>query len=275
MVNGKIACTALFTALVLIIISFFINKSTKENESNQLVASAVAFNPKNSAEELKSNEQNKRALGSFIAESASDVERARERNRIFDYSRSGNFSNTRDFLLTALREGKINEKEYFGELGHMLSIDLKDPLPIINEIIDSKNEYGFMVMVHNLSSNISLVESMTESDRASAFDSLLNFKPKLGGGIHELGLMDVFEYENWMHTIENMNILSFNAKFNDMISAGLGDPREYAVIAYAMRNNNFSGINSASRDKINDIVRRYRESCPGNSSVEALIAEMQ
>jgi hypothetical protein len=87
--------------------------------------------------------------------------------------------------------------------------------------------------------------------------------------------MDVFEYENWMHTIENMNILSFNAKFNDMISAGLGDPREYAVIAYAMRNNNFSGINSASRDKINDIVRRYRESCPGNSSVEALIAEMQ
>lgn len=209
------------------------------------------------------------------AENDAEKMRAKERGRIFDYSRSGNYSDTRDFLLKALNDGKISEKEYFGELGHMLSIEVKDPLSIIKEIVNSKNEYGLTVMYHALSSNVFLPQDMSRDERTEAYDLISSSQPKLNGGIHELGLFDAFDYENWMLTLRNMSADKFRETFNANIASGLKDPREYPVILYAMRNEGFPEINQESVLRINEVVALYRNSYPGNSGVEALMSDIK
>lgn len=104
--------------------------------------------------------------------------RQMKRDRLFDYSRSGNFADTHQTLKTALADSLISEKEYYGELAHMLYAPVANARNIIAEIIKSNNDYGFEVMVSNLQENYELAKSMNADERQDIFELLNKKNPR-------------------------------------------------------------------------------------------------
>ncbi|MBB6577408.1 hypothetical protein HNP33_001463 [Comamonas odontotermitis] len=92
---------------------------------------------------LQSFESNKLSSSSR-KNPADDLVLQAKRKEIFAYSRDGNFKNTRNRLKNAWDAGVINQKEYYGELAHMLSVSVENPESIVREVVTSR---GFVAQI--------------------------------------------------------------------------------------------------------------------------------
>lgn len=190
----------------------------------------------------------------------------RKRERLFDYSRSGNFDDTQSLLRSAFHDGVITADEYYGELAHMLSEPVKNPLEIISEIAGSGNKYGFEVLVSTLNGNKMLADSMSQGGRADVLDVMNKHKPVIGGYVWELGVSDVIFYENWIGSLKAFSTDEvFVKNLNNIIENGIVDPREAFGIYGALYKNNYSEkISQSALNKFNFYISEYLRSYPDN-----------
>lgn len=190
----------------------------------------------------------------------------KSRERLFDYSRSGNFDNTQSLLRSAYNEKIITENEYYGELAHMLSTSVKNPLEIISEIANSGNKYGFEVLVSTLNQNKMLADSMSEAERADVLDILNKHKPVIDGHVWELGVSDVIWYQNWIGSLKAFSTDEIFVKnLNNIITDGITDPREAFGIYSVLYKDDYSGkISQAAFKKFNFYISEYIRSYPDN-----------
>lgn len=190
-----------------------------------------------------------------------------KREEVFEYSRAGNFANTRDILKNARDSKIISEKEYYGELAHMLSISVNEPGSIIEEILKSGNQYGFEVMLSNLSGHDSLAASIDQRQKSEIFNNLAENKPVIEGYIGDLGLVDVYRYENWLGAMKTFSSsdANFVSNLNDLINNKIADPREvFGIQALLYRDGYINKINDSARVKYQIYVDEYLRSYPRN-----------
>lgn len=157
------------------------------------------------------------------------------RQAVFAYARAGNFADTRALLRASLAQGVISDKEYFGELGHMLGVSEPEAPAIFREIIDSRNRYGAEVAFASIAANPFVTEKLSDADRAEMLSLLLNHAPAFSGAVSELGAGGVTTYSDWLASVENL--LHDEARFIEFLHThamvGLKDPR--AAFAFADR----------------------------------------
>lgn len=192
---------------------------------------------------------------------------------LFSYSRAGNFQDTKPRLKQAHDEGILNADEYYGELGHMLSITVDKPVSIVKEILESGNEYGRDVMLANLCSNITLPNTISISEKKEIFELINESRQKIGGGIHQLGFTDVFRYENWINTLKAYapNESYFYRNLEDLIQRRMLDPREMIALQSTFKDDKFLvNIDDASRERYLYYIDRYIESYPENSVASSI-----
>ncbi|MEG1281795.1 MAG: hypothetical protein RSD57_15230 [Comamonas sp.] len=190
-----------------------------------------------------------------------------KRNEIFTYSREGNFKDTKKRLKDALDTKIISQKEYYGELAHMLSVPIENPEIIIKEIVTSSDKYGFEVMISLLSGNNFMAESLPESVKKQIHDDVYNSKPEITGLISNLVLTDIYIYENWIGTLRTFskNDDDFIKNLNEIISNKITDPREAFGMHSTIKNNNFlEKLNKEAKYKYLYYINNYIASYPAN-----------
>lgn len=156
----------------------------------------------------------------------------------------------------------------------MLSISVASPDILVKEIIESGNQYGFEVMISNLSANDNLAKSIDNKQRLNIHNNLAQNKPKIEGYIGDLGLIDIYRYENWIEAMKNFssNEEKFILDLNDLIKNKITDPREAFGLHTLLHEKGYkSRIDETAREKYQFYVDEYLRSYPKNK-VSAYIA---
>lgn len=193
-----------------------------------------------------------------------------KRDRLFDYSRSGNFADTRSVLKAALTDGLISEDEYYGELAHMFHLPVKQAHSIISEIIGSGNAYGFEVLVASLEENYEVAKSMTADERQDVFEQLNKNKPGMVSDMSLLGVGSVSKYTSWVGSLRAFSTEeAFVKNLNDLIENRISDPREaFGLYDVLVKKNYSEKVNSSALRKYNFLIASYQESYPKNRMAE-------
>ena len=251
----------LFAAALLITIFFGVNRQ----DANYGAGSVTAGQEGAASHVLKNNKEPASNESTTFAEMA-PLHNAARRQELFDYSRSGNYPDTRKRLKDALKAHVISSKEYYGELAHMLSISVDDALGIIKEIVNSKNSYGYEVMTASLDGNTSLAESMVVNERREIFTILINNKSELSGHVSEMGLVDMFRYESWLGAIRAFakDDAEYYKFVSDLLEDGIEDPREVFGIKYSMTDSEISRLSPAAKKNYDFYINAYLRSYPAN-----------
>ncbi|WP_133858136.1 hypothetical protein [Comamonas sp. JUb58] len=202
--------------------------------------------------------------------SALQTLRQMKRDRLFDYSRSGNFADTHQTLKTALADDLISEKEYYGELAHMLHAPVANAHNIIAEIIKSNNDYGFEVMVSNLQENYELAKSMNADERQDVFELLNKNKPEMVSDMSLLGVGSVSKYTSWVGSLKAFSTEeAFVKNLNDLIENRISDPREaFGLYEIIVKKNYAEKVSNSALRKYNFLISTYKESYPENRMAE-------
>lgn len=200
----------------------------------------------------------------------------RKKAAVLNYSRSGNNSDTEDFLRNALKEGTLNESEYQGELGHMLSIEVKNPEEILNTIIESGDKYGYEVALGSIASNPAWIRKISNDERKSIVNDIYSNKPKISGHVMDLGFSDVFTYQNWLRSISSLssNEDEFYNSLSHLILNELTDPRESIAIEYTL--SDFSTrdlLSNNAKEKLKYDINNYINSYPENQVANHIVVE--
>jgi len=193
-----------------------------------------------------------------------------KRDRLFDYSRSGNFADTHQILKTALADSLISEKEYYGELAHMLYAPVANAHNIIAKIIKSNNDYGFEVMVSNLQENYELAKSMNADERQGVFELLNKNKPEMVSDMSLLGVGSVSKYTSWVGSLKAFSTEeTFVKNLNDLIENRISDPREaFGLYEIIVKKNYAEKVSNSALRKYNFLISTYKESYPENRMAE-------
>ncbi|WP_395027890.1 hypothetical protein [Comamonas odontotermitis] len=149
----------------------------------------------------------------------------------------------------------------------MLSVSVDNPESIVREIVASGEKYGFEVMISLLSKNNFLAESIPESAKSQIHDDIYNNKPEITGFIGDLGLTDVYRYENWIETLRTFSKSDddFVKNLNDIILNKITDPREAFGIHSMIENHNYpEKLSKEAKDKYLYYINSYIESYPKN-----------
>lgn len=190
-----------------------------------------------------------------------------KRKEIFAYSREGNFKDTKQRLKEALNTGIISPKEYYGELAHMLSVSVDDPESIVREITVNGDSYGFEVMTSLLAGNNFLADSLDSSSKKQIHDDVYSKKPEITGFIGDLGLVDVYRYENWIGTLKtfSQSDANFVQNLNDIILNKMTDPREAFGMHSTIDSQNYlEKLSKEAKNKYLYYINNYVESYPKN-----------
>jgi len=204
-------------------------------------------------------------------------DRDRIRQEVFNYSRSGNYSNTREVLRLSLQNKFISEDEYFGELAHMLGIKSLETVEVFNEIMSSKSRYGKEVAYSTMAANSGISDGMSGSEVNAVTAKLRENVPEFGGSIGDVGLSDVYRYSNWLRSIESVynNSNDFGDFLNDHILGGLKDPREiFAVIDAGYYNQLKLAGKTEVIAFIDKNVNDYRRSYPNNQAAAIIFSKI-
>lgn len=245
------------------------NKNRRQPETS---FSASEIHNSNTPSTLSSDNLLKSSIAATTYNEAEILNAKRE--EIFEYSREGNFPDTQVLLKKAYDSKIISGKEYYGELAHMLSISVAKPEILVKEIINSGNPYGFEVMISNLSSNENLAKSIDDRQRLDIYSALAQSKPKIEGYIGDLGLIDIYRYENWIGAMKTFssNEEKFIFDLNDLIKNKITDPREaFGLHALLYEEGYKSRIDEAARKKYQFYIDEYLNSYPENK-VSAYVA---
>lgn len=204
------------------------------------------------------------------AEPDPQVVRQIKRNRLFDYSRSGNFEDTYQVLKTALIDGLISEDEYYGELAHMFHLPVSQAHRIISEIIGSGNGYGFEVLVASLEENYEVAKSMTANERQDVLNLLNKNKPEMVSDMSLLGVGSVSKYTSWVGSLRAFsNEENFVKNLNDLIENRISDPREaFGLYDILIKKQYSEKISNSAFKKYNFLIATYKDSYPENRMAE-------
>lgn len=211
---------------------------------------------------LSSGEQG--VKGGAIAQST----QADHREEIFIYARSRNSHDTRARLKDALKKDLISRNEYYGELAHMLSVSVDNPLDIVKEIVDSKNMYGYEVMTGIMEGNAILAESMAANERREIFDILINNKSELSGHVSEMGLVDMFRYESWLGSIRAFakNDVEYYKFVDELLEKRIMDPREVFGVKYSLADSEIRNLSPAAKKNYEFYIHEYIKSYPSSKT---------
>lgn len=253
-------------ALLFWLSKFEIEKPISEKDVNEPIAPSAVHDENDLKSKTTFDKQVSNKVNASLNLDADDNALLRKRERLFDYSRSGNFDDTQSLLRSAYNEKIITENEYYGELAHMLSVSVKNPMEIISEIANSRNKYGFEVLVSTLNHNKMLADSMSEVERADVLNIVNQHKPVIDGYVWELGVSDVIWYENWIGSLKAFSTdEAFVNNLNDIIMNGITDPREAFGIYSVLYKDNYSGkISQTALNRFNFYISEYMKSYPDN-----------
>lgn len=196
--------------------------------------------------------------------------RKSKRDRLFDYSRAGNFDDTHRVLKAALKDGLISEDEYYGELAHMFHLPVKQAHSIISEIIGSGNAYGFEVLVSSLEENYEVAKSMNADERQDVFELLKKNKPEMLSDMSLLGVGSVSKYTSWVGSLKAFSTEeTFVKNLNDLIENRISDPREaFGLYEIIVKKNYAEKVSNSALKKYNFLISTYKESYPENRMAE-------
>ncbi|HRO80154.1 MAG TPA: hypothetical protein PLR92_01925 [Alicycliphilus denitrificans] len=204
-----------------------------------------------------------------------DDRRAQLRDEIFYYSRKANDDFTKPLLKMAWEKGLISEKEYYGEVAHMLSDNLEDPKSIIMEIVAAKNSYGMEVMFMTIQ-EAPWREGLARQDRDEIFAALEKSKPVFTTEMSVISMSDIYRYENWLKALE---LFYTGADYMDhldrIIVSKADEPREFFAVIYGgyykklLAHGKFESI-----ARMNRVVADYQRSYPENSISEMIVQKM-
>lgn len=200
----------------------------------------------------------------------SSTMRKLKRDRLFDYSRSGNFEDTHSVLKNALNEKLISEDEYYGELAHMFHLPVAHSHAIISEIIKSENDYGFEVLVSSLDENYDIARSMTKSERQDILTQLYKNKPVMVSDMSLLGVGSVSKYTSWIGSLQAFSTEKvFIENLNDIIENKISDPREaFGLYDVIVKKGYSKKIDDSALRKYNYYIAAYKASYPENRMAE-------
>lgn len=196
--------------------------------------------------------------------------RKSKRDRLFDYSRAGNFEDTHRVLKAALTDGMISEDEYYGELAHMFHLPVKQAHSIISEIIGSGNAYGYEVLVSSLEENYEVAKSMNTDERQDVFELLNKNKPEMVSDMSLLGVGSVSKYTSWVSSLRVFSTEeTFVKNLNDLIENRISDPREaFGLYEIIVKKNYAEKVSNSALRKYNFLISTYKESYPENRMAE-------
>lgn len=205
----------------------------------------------------------------FTTSDSQDIRKS-ERDRLFDYSRAGNFDDTHRVLKAALKDGLISEDEYYGELAHMFHLPVKQAHSIISEIIGSGNAYGFEVLVSSLEENYEVAKSMNTDERQDIFELLNKNKPEMVSDMSLLGVGSVSKYTSWVGSLKAFSTEeAFVKSLNDLIENRISDPREaFGLYEIIVKKNYAEKVSNSALRKYNFLISTYKESYPENRMAE-------
>ena len=266
--NKKLLATIIILVIFLVLFTIYKigDDFLVEPELASAPADAIQSTQPHLSNQTSSSEPSE-SLSSNKKDFTNDLVRQVKRDELFAYSRDGNFKDTKKRLKDALDSGLISPKEYYGELAHMLSVTVENPESIVREISNSGNKYGFEVMISLLSENKFLAESLSESSKKQIHDDVYNNKPEIPGFIGDLGLTDVYRYENWIGTLKTFsnNENEFIHTLNDIILNKITDPREAFGMHSTIDNQNYlEKLSKEAKEKYLYYINNYIESYPRN-----------
>lgn len=200
----------------------------------------------------------------------------RQKRAVFDASRQANSPATKPMLQKALDQNILSASEYYGELGHMLSVDVDNPGEILLEILESKDQYGYEVALSAMASSPSWMETLAPHELQYFAQMLQSNQPELAGHVHELGLSSVFTFENWLRSMMNVqpNLQARLDLLSQLIEQGSTDPRQAIAIEYAMGDSELLRLVKPSvRDKLKQDLAQYLANYPDNQVARYIVIE--
>jgi len=207
----------------------------------------------------------------WTGEIPEEIERAKQRAAVFFKSRKTNDRSTWQTLRQALNDGIISEKEYYGELAHMLGPDYEDPLSLIKEIVESKNPYGIEVMFATIR-DAHWVMQLKQQDKAEIFALLQEIRPKMHNDVSLLGISTISRYENWLASSARFNTTpDYGEYLEDLVMHKAEDPREYfAMLDAGVYQKLIAFGKWTAAAHIKKVVEDYHRSYPENSVSNAV-----
>lgn len=200
----------------------------------------------------------------------------RQKAAVFAASRQANTPATIPLLKKALHDNILSASEYYGELGHMLSVPVDKPLDILREIVESQDAYGLEVALGAIASSPAWIDEISPQERWSMVALLQARKPALGGHVSELGFFDVFAYQNWLRSLMSLqpNPTDQIQWLSQLIEHQMEDPREVIAIEYALDDSEFfPTIPLATKNALNKAAAVYVESYPDNQVATYIVIE--
>lgn len=203
------------------------------------------------------------------------IERAKKRELVFSRSRMPNEKGTRAMLKEALDSGIISQKEYYGELAHMLSDELDSPLDVIREIVSSSNPYGLEVMFM-IMKDVPWYGNLTGKEREEVFSWLLKNKPAFTTDMSTISMSDVYRYENWLASSEKYYTQGNYVDYLDnFVLHKAEEPREFFALIYSGDYDRLVGAGKLkSVAYINKVVNDYTTSYPDNSVAKMILEKI-
>ncbi|MBB6577033.1 hypothetical protein HNP33_001084 [Comamonas odontotermitis] len=112
-----------------------------------------------------------------------------------------------------------------------------------------------------------MADSLSESAKKQIHDDVYTNKPEITGFIGDLGLADVYRYENWLGTLKTFskNDEDFVKNLNEIILNEMTDPRETLGIRSMVDNHNYlEKLSKEAKDKYLYYIDNYIKSYSSN-----------
>ncbi|MCW0399108.1 hypothetical protein NB688_002510 [Xanthomonas sacchari] len=128
-------------------------------------------------------------------------------------------------------------------------------------------------MYSSLAANPGWVRGLGASDKTLMFNKLLGSKPVFSGHVSELGMSEVYRYENWMKSLENVYPGSdFENFVYEKVVANAPEPRDFIALKYSgylerLRN----GSRRFDLTKVDRILADYKKFYSGNDAANIIL----
>lgn len=198
----------------------------------------------------------------------------RQKMAVFDASRQANSPAIKPLLQKALDDNILSASEYYGELGHMLSVAVDGPSEILREILESKDQHGFEVALGAMAAEPVWMKTASPQELHTMAEMLQRRKSELEAHVSGLDIFHAFTFQNWLRSMMNLQP-SQEAQLelvSQLIDQESANPRQAIAIEYAIGNSELLDLLKPSvREKLKQDLAHYLASNPDDHMARYIV----
>lgn len=199
------------------------------------------------------------------------------RTAVLTYSRLGYFPDSVNMLTSARNSGYIDNRNFCGELAHLLPYAPVDGQTQLIEKIKSEGDSFSAEILASYFQNKELIKRLSPQTRDAVLSYLEVNEPAFVQATGEFDFVDGIRYSAWLHAMATLSSMSKNANYADYVITRLDkertDPRK--MMGFLMSAEGQQLISQVARthalDNVQEKMNLYVKQHPMNSTMQEVV----